>query len=127
MGPRKTLPSGRQGVVGVQLLQSPSAAPLSGFRMARHRLKLRSLGQNAFSVLDGEQLIGRIRLADERIPGVWIWHVQVHVPGGLPMGSCKDLGTAKAEFRAAWLALKARTPPERLAAAFKAINIRDDD
>ena len=30
-------------------------------------------------------------------------------------------------FKAAWEALKARTTPERLAAAFKAMNIRGDD
>ena len=48
----------------------------------------------------------------------------VHLPGGLPMGSAKDLDTAKAEFKAAWEALKARTTPERLAAAYKAMNIR---
>jgi hypothetical protein len=44
----------------------------------------------------------------------------------LPMGTAKDLDTAKAEFKAAWEALKARTPPEQLAAAYKAMNIRDD-
>jgi hypothetical protein len=43
------------------------------------------------------------------------------------MGSAKDLDAAKAEFKAAWEALKARTTPERLAAAFKAMNIRGDD
>jgi hypothetical protein len=32
---------------------------------------------------------------------------------------------AKAEFRAAWEALKARTTPERLVAAYEAMNIRD--
>jgi hypothetical protein len=31
------------------------------------------------------------------------------------MGSAGDLDTAKAEFKAAWEALKARTPPEDLA------------
>ena len=36
-------------------------------------------------------------------------------------------GTAKAEFKAAWTALNARTTPEDLAAAYKAMNIRDDD
>jgi len=77
-------------------------------------------------VLEGRQPIGRIRFADERIPGVWIWNVTVHLTGGLPMGSCKDLDTAKAEFKTAWLALKARTTPERLAAAYRAKNIRDD-
>ena len=61
-----------------------------------------------------------------RLP-IWIWNVTVHLPGGLPMGSAKDLDAAKAEFKAAWEALKARTTPERLAAAFKAMNIRGDD
>ena len=42
------------------------------------------------------------------------------------MGSARDIDTAKAEFKAAWETLKARTTPERLAAAYKAMNIRDD-
>ena len=90
-------------------------------------LKLRSIGLSDFVVLEGAQRIGRIRLATERMPCVWIWSVTVHLPGGVPIGSSKDLDTAKAEFKAAWKALKARTPPEQLAAAYKAMNIRDDD
>jgi hypothetical protein len=89
-------------------------------------LKLRTIGLSDYSVLEGGQRIGRIRLATERMPCVWIWSVTVHLPGGLPIGSSKDLDTAKAEFKAAWKALKARTPPEQLAAAYKAMNIRDD-
>ena len=50
----------------------------------------------------------------------------VHLPGGLPIGSSKDLDTAKAEFKAGWEALTARTPPEKLAVAYKAMNIRGD-
>jgi hypothetical protein len=65
-------------------------------------------------------------LCVSRTPCVWIWSVTVHLPGGLPIGSSKDLDTAKAEFKAAWEALKARTPPEQLAAAYKAMNIRGD-
>jgi hypothetical protein len=42
------------------------------------------------------------------------------------MGSSKDLGTAKAEFRSAWETLKASTTPEQLAAAYRAMNIRGD-
>jgi hypothetical protein len=71
-------------------------------------------------VLEGRQRIGRIRLATERMPCVWIWNVSVHLTGGLPMGTAKDLDTAKAEFKAGWEALKARTPPEQLAAAYRA-------
>ena len=89
-------------------------------------LKLRSIGLSDYSVLDRGQRIGRIRLATERMPCVWLWNVTVHLPGGLPMGSCKDLNTAKTEFRAAWEALKARTTPEQLTEAYQAMNIRDD-
>lgn len=34
--------------------------------------------------------------------------------------------TAKAEFKTAWKALKARTTPEQLLAAYEAMNTRDD-
>jgi hypothetical protein len=88
-------------------------------------LKLRSIGLSDYSVLEGRQRIGRIHLATERMPCVWLWNVTVQLTGGLAMGSAKDLDTAKAEFKAAWEALKARTPPEQLAAAYKAMNIRD--
>jgi hypothetical protein len=89
-------------------------------------LKLRSIGLSDFAVLEGRQRIGRIRLATERMPCLWLWSVTVHLPGGLPLGSSKDLDTAKAEFEAAWDALKARTTPEQLASAYRAMNIRDD-
>jgi hypothetical protein len=90
-------------------------------------LKLRTIGIRDYSVLEGGQRIGRIRFADEHMPGVWLWNITIHLTGGLPMGSATDLDTAKAEFGGAWTALKARTPPEQLAAAYKAMNIRDDD
>jgi hypothetical protein len=89
-------------------------------------LKLRSHSTNDYSVLESGQRIGRIRLVIERMPGVWLWNVTVRLPGDLPMGSAPDFNTAKAEFKAAWKALKARTPPEEIAAAYKAMNIRDD-
>ena len=89
-------------------------------------LKLRSLG-NDYPVLEGRQRIGRIRLADERMPPVWLWAVTIHLPGDLPTGSSPDFNTAKVEFKAAWKALKASTTPEQLATAYAAMNIRDDD
>ena len=89
-------------------------------------LKLRTIGIRDYSVLEGEQRIGRIRFAGERIPGIWLWNVTIHLTGGLPMGSARDFDTAKAEFKAAWTVLKARTSPSRLAAAYQAMNIRDD-
>jgi hypothetical protein len=89
-------------------------------------LKLRSIGIRDYSVLEGHQRIGRIRLADERMPPIWLWNLIIHLPGGLPMGQAGDLDTAKADFKVAWEALKARTPSEQLAAAYKDLNIRDD-
>jgi hypothetical protein len=89
-------------------------------------LKLRSIGIGDYSVLEGEQRIGRIRFSDERLPGVWLWNVVVHLTAGLRMGSAKDLDTAKADFKTAWEGLKARTSPEELAAAYQAMNVRDD-
>ena len=52
-----------------------------------------------YAVLEGRQRIGRIRLATEHMPCVWLWSVAVHLPGGLPMGSAKDLDTAKGGVR----------------------------
>ena len=69
-------------------------------------LKLRSIGVRDYSVLEGEQSVGRIRFAGERMPPIWLWNVVVHLTVGLRMGSAKDLDTAKAEFKAAWEALK---------------------
>jgi hypothetical protein len=48
------------------------------------------------------------------------------ITGGLPMGSAKDLETAKAEFKTGWIALKARHTPEQLASAYMAMNIGDE-
>jgi hypothetical protein len=89
-------------------------------------LKLRSIGIGDYSVLDGEQRVGRIRFTDERLPGVWLWNVVVHLTAGLRMGSANDLDTAKADFKAAWEGLKAKTSPEDLAAAYRAMNMQDD-
>ena len=93
---------------------------------SENMLKLRSIGLSDYSVLEGNQRIGRIRLATERMPCRWLWSVTIHLTGGLPMGSAKDLDTAKADFKAAWEELKARTSKDELAAAYKAMNIRDD-
>ena len=89
-------------------------------------LKLRPIDLSDFAVFEGKQRIGRIRLASERMPCVWRWSVAIHLTGDLPMGSSPDLDTAKAEFKAAWERLKARTSPEDLVAAYAAMNIRDD-
>jgi hypothetical protein len=102
-------------------------------------LKLRSIGLSDYAVIEGRQRIGRIRLATERMPCVWLWSVTIHLTGGLPMGSSKDLNTAKAEFKAAWKALKANRAgaargglpgnehPGRRVNAERSGALRDDD
>ncbi|ODM77818.1 hypothetical protein [Bradyrhizobium elkanii] len=87
-------------------------------------LALRPIGVRDYSVLDGGQQIGRIRYASERSPGVWLWHVQVHITGSLPVGTAGSLDAAKADFKSAWLAFKARQTPEKLAKAYAARNLR---
>ena len=87
--------------------------------------KLRPIGVRDYSVLEGHQRIGRIRFAGERPPPIWTWNVVVHLTGGLPMGQAGDLDTAKADFKAAWEALKARATPDQLLAAYRDLNTRD--
>ena len=49
-------------------------------------LKLRRIGIDDYTVLEGEQRIGRIRLAGERTPCVWHWSITIHRTGGAPDG-----------------------------------------
>ena len=41
---------------------------------------------------EGRQSIGRIRFAEERMPPIWLWNINVHLTGGLPMGQARDNG-----------------------------------
>ena len=88
-------------------------------------LKLRLIGIRDYAVLGGT-----LRIDQSALPasGCQRLALERHRPlaRDLPMGSARDIDTAKAEFKAAWETLKARTTPERLAAAYKAMNIRDD-
>ncbi len=51
------------------------------------------------------EYIGRIRYASERTPGVWLWNVNVTIPGP-PFGSAKSLDQAKERFKEALLGFK---------------------
>jgi hypothetical protein len=90
-------------------------------------LALRPIGQNDYNVIEDGERIGRIRYATERTPGVWLWNVQVHIPGIKPMGTARDLPTAKADFKAAWEAFKELHTSAEFIAAFRAMHIRDGD
>jgi len=54
-------------------------------------LKLRRIGLNDYNVIENDQRIGRIRYAVDRTPRVWIWYVQIHLTGGLQMGTSAPL------------------------------------
>ena len=88
-------------------------------------LKLRSIGLSDYAVLEAGGASAEFASPPNvcRASG---FGASPSTCGGLPMGSSQDLNTAKAEFKTAWKALQARTPPEQLAAAYKAMNIRDD-
>ena len=70
-------------------------------------LTMRLIGVRDYSVFEDGQRIGRIRFASERSAGIWLWHVQVHIPGP-PFGSGASIDDAKQSFKAAWLAFKAK-------------------
>jgi hypothetical protein len=89
-------------------------------------LALRRIGENDYSAIEDGERIGRIRYANERTPGMWLWHVQVHIPGIAPTGTSRDWLTAKADFKAAWEAYKKLHTSEEFMKAFRAMHIRDD-
>ena len=78
-------------------------------------LTMRMIGPNAYRIREDDQPIGRIRFASERVPGVWLWHVTVNVPGPQSTGSATTLDDAKVNFRKAWERFKEEHGPERLA------------
>ncbi|MCP1958149.1 MULTISPECIES: hypothetical protein [Bradyrhizobium] len=82
---------------------------------------MRLIGVNDYSVFEDGQLIGRIRYAKERSPGIWLWNVTVHIPGP-PFGDAKSIGEAKERFKTAWFAFKAKQTPEALTKAYDTMN-----
>ena len=84
------------------------------------RLALRPVAPNDYIVLEDRQPIGRIRLARERSPPIWLWTVTVTIPGP-PFGDAKTIDDAYARFKAAWLAFKDKVGAEALARAYAEI------
>ncbi len=80
-------------------------------------LTLHLIDPNDYTVHEDGQLIGRIRLARERTPSIWLWTLTVPIPGP-PFGDAKTLDEAKARFKTAWLPFKDRHSAEKLANAY---------
>lgn len=59
--------------------------------------------ENDFGVIHEDRTVGRIRLATEHTPAVWVFSVTVPLPvHPWCNGSTPDLEGAKAAFREAW-------------------------
>lgn len=84
-------------------------------------LTVRLIGLDDYTVFEDRQLIGRIRLAQERSPTIWVWTVTVALPGP-PFGDAQTLDEAKGRFKVAWEAFKDKHGPEALAKAFAETN-----
>jgi hypothetical protein len=80
-------------------------------------LALRLIDPNDYTVLDDGQPIGRIRLARERSPSIWLWNVTVTIPGP-PFGDAETIDEAKQRFNTAWSAFKDKHGAEKLAKAY---------
>jgi hypothetical protein len=70
-----------------------------------------------YSVREEGRGVGRIRWTSEGTPGKWLRHVTVTLPGP-PFGDAASLHEAKARFKSAWLAFKAKHGPEQPAKAY---------
>jgi len=57
----------------------------------------------------------------EQTREIWLWTVTVMIPGP-PFGSAGSLNEANRSFRAGWESFKAKHGPEKLAAAYEAMN-----
>jgi hypothetical protein len=84
-------------------------------------LALRLIDPNDYIVLDDGQRIGRIRLARERSPSIWLWAVTIPLPGP-PFGDAKTIDDAKARFKSAWITFKNKVGPEALMKAYVETN-----
>ncbi len=84
-------------------------------------LTLRLIGPNDYTVHEDGQRIGRIRLARERTPPKWLWHITVTIPGS-EFGDAASIDEAKARFRVAWLAFREKHGAEKIAKAIEEMN-----
>ncbi|MEY9185007.1 hypothetical protein ABIG06_006509 [Bradyrhizobium sp. USDA 326] len=90
--------------------------------MENDMLRLRALDPDDYIVFEDGQMIGRIRLARERSPELWLWTVVVSVPGARS-GNAENMEQAKSKFETAWEALKSEHGSEQIARAFEQMNV----
>lgn len=59
-----------------------------------------------YLVMDDGQKVGRIRLATERTPAAWNWHINIHDPSATRNGNAPTLDAAKSEFKTTWFEVR---------------------
>jgi hypothetical protein len=81
--------------------------------MTEHRLSLRHIGENDYTVMRDGRAIGRIRLADERTESVtWEWAINPPLPiPSWARGTAATLQDAKTAFQEAWRRFYATLTP----------------
>ena len=84
-------------------------------------LTVRLIGLDDYSVREDGRTVGRIRLAQERAPAIWLWTITVAIAGP-PFGDASTLDEAKGRFKVAWEAFKSKHGPEKLAKAYAEMN-----
>ncbi|MET4279957.1 MULTISPECIES: hypothetical protein [unclassified Bradyrhizobium] len=84
-------------------------------------LTLRMIGLDDYTVHEDRQLVGRIRYANERSRGFWLWTCIVTLPGP-PFGEAGSFDEAKGRFMVAWENFKAKHTAEELGKAFAEMN-----
>ncbi|QOG17539.1 hypothetical protein [Bradyrhizobium sp. SEMIA] len=81
-------------------------------------LTVRLIAPDDYAIRDDGHSVGRIRLATERSPAIWVWHITVTIPDRAQFGDAATLDEAKGRFRVAWEAFKAKHGAEALAKAY---------
>ncbi len=88
-------------------------------------LTVRLIGLDDYVVREDGQRIGRIRLASERAPPIWLWHITVTIPDRASFGDAATLDEAKGRFKVAWENFKQKHGPEKIAKAYAEMNWAD--
>ena len=87
-------------------------------------LTMRKISPNDHRIREDGQPIGRLRFASERLPGVWLWHVTVNIPGPQSTGSATRPG--QGAVRGGMAGVQGEARAEAFAAAYRAMNKRKE-
>lgn len=84
-------------------------------------LTKRVIGVRDYDIREDGRSVGRIRFAAEGAGGVWLWNINVTISEP-PFGAATTYEEARAAFKTAWEAFKAKHGAEALAKAYAAMD-----